>query len=437
MISSEYDLILEGGQILTLDEQMTVIPEGAVCVDQGKIIFVGAVADTPPEWNFRKRINLSGKILMPAFFNSHNHAAMSIFRGLGNDLSLNDWLNHFIWPAERRNIRPDTVYLGSMISAMEMIRSGSSIFADMYFFEEDVARACEEIGMRVILGEGILDFPTPNKPSPAEAMNHTRVLFDQFRNHPLISVAVAAHAPYTCSPEIIRMAAELSEELDIPANIHLAESQTEIQTMHERYGKTPTRYLYDLGFLSRRTVAHHGIYLNAEDMDLLMETQTSIATIPNSNMKLGSGNCPVSELPKRGINGCLGTDGPASNNNQSMVRELQQLARIQKVAHSNPTILTAREAIRMATINGARAYRMDQVLGSVETGKQADLLIINPDQPHWYPRYDSFTTIAYSMQSEDVESMIINGRIVMENRRFTQIDEEKFLSLIRKLKLKH
>ncbi|HBB92423.1 MAG: hypothetical protein A2X22_10435 [Bacteroidetes bacterium GWF2_49_14] len=437
MILSEFDLILSGGQILTLNEQMAVIAEGAVCVDQGKIIFVGATSEVPPGWSFRKRVNLAGKIVMPTFFNSHNHAAMSIFRGLGNDLSLNDWLNHFIWPAERRNISPDTVYLGTMISAMEMIRSGSSIFADMYFFEEDVARACEEIGMRVILGEGILDFPTPNKPSPAEVMNHTRILFDQFRNHPLVSVAVAAHSPYTCSPDIIRLAAELSEELDIPANIHLAESHTEIRTMRERYGKTPTRYLYDLGFLSPRAIAHHGIYLDSEDMDLIMETHTSIATIPNSNMKLGSGICPVSELQKRGINVCLGTDGPASNNNQSMVRDLQQLARIQKVAHNNPTILTATEVIRMATINGAKAYRMNEVLGSVETGKQADLMIINPDQPHWYPRYDTFTTIAYSMQSEDVETVIVNGRIIMENRRFTQIDEEKFLRLIRKLKLKH
>jgi 5-methylthioadenosine/S-adenosylhomocysteine deaminase len=437
MISSEYDLILSGGQILTLDQQMTVVPEGTICIDQGKIIFVGAGADVPLNWSFKKRINLSGKIIMPAFFNSHNHAAMSIFRGLGNDLSLNDWLNHFIWPAERRNIRPETVYLGTMISAMEMIRSGSSIFADMYFFEEDVARACEEIGIRVILGEGILDFPTPNKPSPAEAMNHTRILFDRYRNNPLVSVAVAAHAPYTCSPEIIRMAAELSEELDITANIHLAETQTEIQTMSERYGKSPTRYLYDLGFLSPRTVAHHGIYLDSDDMDLLRETHTSIATIPNSNMKLGSGICPVSELHNRGINICLGTDGPASNNNQSMVRELQQLARIQKVSHNDPTILTAREAIRMATINGAKAYRMDESLGSVELGKQADLIIINPDQPHWYPKYDAYTTIAYSMQSEDVESVMINGQLVMENRKFTQIDEEKFLSLIRKLRLKH
>jgi 5-methylthioadenosine/S-adenosylhomocysteine deaminase len=318
-----------------------------------------------------------------------------------------------------------------------MIRSGTAIFSDMYFFEEEVARACEEIGMRAILGEGILDFPTPNKSTPQEAMNHIRLLHAEYKNHPLISVAVAAHAPYTCSPEIIAKAAELSNELGIPANIHLAETSEEIHTIQSRYGKSPVRYLFDLGFLSERTVAHHGIYLSQEDMELIFETGTSIATIPNSNMKLGSGICPVPDLLKMGINVSIGTDGPASNNNQSMLRELQQLSRLQKVVHRDPTIISAEEVIRMATINGAKAFGMEKVTGSIEPGKNADLMIINPDQPHWFPRYSPYTTIAYSMQSSDVESMMIGGKFVMKNREITTLDEKELLHRIKEFRLIH
>jgi len=414
---------------------MTAYESGSIVVDKGVIVFAGPSSEMPEDWEFRERIDLSGRIVMPAFFNSHNHAVMSIFRGLGNDLSLNDWLNNFIWPAESKNINPGTVYLGTMISAMEMIRSGTAIFSDMYFFEEEVARACEEIGMRVILGEGILDFPTPNKSTPYEAMEHIRNLHQQFRDHPSVSISVAAHAPYTCSPEIIAKAAELSSELGITANIHLAETSEEIHTIHTRYGKSPVRYLYDLGFLNRHTVAHHGIYLSEEDIELIFETGTTIATIPNSNMKLGSGVCPVPDLVRKGINVSIGTDGAASNNNQSMLRELQQLARLQKVVHRDPTIISAMEVIRMSTINGAKAYGMDKVTGSIEPGKQADLMVINPDQPHWYPRYNPYSSIAYAMQSSDVESVMIAGDFVMKNREFTTVDETEFLSKIKEFRL--
>jgi len=430
------DLEISGGHILTLDQGMTEINPGSVCISGNRIVYVGKTEDKPADTVALKKIDASGKIVMPTFFNCHSHAAMSIFRGLANDLSLDEWLNHFIWPAEKKNVNPDTVYLGTMISAMEMIKSGTSIFADMYFFEEEVARACDEIGMRVILGEGILDFPTPNKDTPGRVMDHTRILYNQFKDHPLITVSVAAHSPYICSPESIRKAAELSRELDISANIHLAETADEITTIRERYSKSPVQYLFDLGFLSERTVAHHGIYLDDEDISLLLQSGTSISTIPDSNMKLGSGLCRVAELIRRGINVAIGTDGAASNNNQSMLRELQQLGRIQKVYNQDPTIMSANQLLLMATLNGAKAYRMDKELGSLETGKAADIMIINPDQPHWYPRYDPVNSIAYAMQSEDVESVVINGEIVMQNRELTRVDEEKLLYRMKKLQLR-
>ncbi len=426
------DLAITGAHILTIDANMTEYRKGSVLISGNIIKWIGPTEEQPDHFTIREKIDAAGKILMPTFFNGHNHSPMSIFRGLGNDLNLDNWLNEFIWPAERTLINPETVYLGTMLSAIEMIRSGTGIFSDMYFFEEEVGRVCEETGMRGILGEAILDFPTPSRATPLESMNYTRELTAKFKGNPLVNIAIAVHAPYTCSPDVIRQAGELAAELDIPANIHLAETLTETETILQRYGKSPARYLYDLGFLSKRTVAHHAIHLSKEDIGLLKETGTSVITLPNSNMKLGSGSCPVSDLRRAGINVAIGTDGPASNNHLSIVRELQQLVRLERVTQMDPTCLTAPELIRMATINGARAYGLDQSLGSLESGKNADIQIINPDQPHWYPRYDAYNSIAYAMHSEDVETVIIAGKPVMRNRIMLNVDEQRIYRTLKK-----
>jgi len=421
------DLAVTGAHILTIDQHMTEFKPGSVYIAGNRIFWIGRDDQQPENCLIRERIDASGKIILPTFFNCHSHAAMSVFRGLGNDLSLDEWLNGFIWPAERALINPATVYLGTMLSIIEMIRSGTGIFSDMYFFEEEVARACEEAGIRGIIGEGILDFPTPSHATPQEAMETARGLHRQFLNDPLVTVSVAVHAPYTCSPDIIRQAGELAEELDIPANVHLAETMTELSIIRERYDKTPVQYLYDLGFLSDRTVVHHSIHLTPDDRQLLKQTGTSVVTLPNSNMKLGSGACAVGELIRPGITVALGTDGPASNNNQSMVREIQQVARLERVISRDPASLPTRELIRIATINGAKAYRMERDLGSLECGKKADFQIINPDQPHWYPLYDPYNSIAYAMHSEDVESVIVDGKVVMRNRVMVNVDEQRIL----------
>lgn len=426
------DLAITGGRVLTIDQDMTEYYPGSVYISGNRIHWTGRDAEQPVDCQIRERIDASGKIVLPVFFNGHNHSTMSIFRGLGNDLSLERWLNDFIWPAEREMINPETVYLGTMLSVIEMIRSGTGIFSDMYFFEDEVARASEEAGMRVIAGEAVFDFPSPNCASPLESMKFIRRLHERFKTHPLVDVSIAVHSPYTCSPDSIRLAAELSVELDITANIHLAETIGEIETMAGRYGKTPVQYLYDLDFLSERTIAHHSIHLSPGDRQLLKETGTAVITVPNSNMKLGSGSCDVRGLISMGITVGLGTDGPASNNNQSMVREIQQLARLARVTNHDPTILSAVDLIRIATINGARAYRMDKDLGSLECGKKADLQIINPDQPHWYPMYDPYASIAYAMHSEDVESVIIDGKTVMSNRVMVNIDEQRIFREMRK-----
>lgn len=426
------DLAITGAHILTIDQNMTEYNPGSIYVSGNRISWIGPDNHQPENYIIREKIDATGKIILPTFFNGHNHASMSIFRGLGNDLNLDKWLNEFIWPAERKFINPSTVYLGTMLSVIEMVQSGSGIFSDMYFFEDEVARVCEEVGMRGIIGEAILDFPTPSRATPQESLEFTRQLHGRFSNHPLINVSVAVHAPYTCSSDVIRQAGELSEELNIPANVHLCETIAEIETIAERYGKTPIQYLYDLGFLNGRTVAHHSIHLTKEDRNLLKESGTSVVTLPNSNMKLGSGSCAVAELSRLGINVALGTDGPASNNNQSMVREIQQLARLERVTNLDPSVLSARELIRIATINGAKAYHLDKDLGSLESGKKADFQIINPDQPHWYPLYDAYNSIAYAMHSEDVESVIINGKVIMRNRVLFNVDEERIFREVKK-----
>ncbi len=426
------DLAITGAHILTIDEKMSEYNPGAIYIQGNRIHWIGPDAEQPHDCLIREKIDASGKLVMPVFFNGHNHASMSFMRGLGNDLSLDRWLNEFIWPAEKIMINPETVYLGTMLSAIEMIRSGSGIFSDMYFFEDQVARVCEETGMRGIIGEAIFDFPSPSRPTPLDTMNFTRELHGRFKRHSLVNVSVAVHAPYTCSPDIIRQSMELAEDLDIPANIHLAETVTEIETIAAQYGKTPVQHLSDLGFLSPRTVAHHSVHLSDNDRQLLKETGTSVVTLPNSNMKLGSGACAVTELMRVGINVALGTDGPASNNHQSLLRELQQLARLERVVNMDPSCISSRDLIRIATINGAKAYRMDKELGSLEAGKKADLQIINPDQPHWYPHYDAYNSIAYAMQSSDVESVVVDGKVIMRDRALVNIEENRIFRELKK-----
>jgi len=426
------DLAITGAHILTIDRDMTEYKQGTVYISGNRIVWIGPDDQQPAGFLIRDKIDATGKILMPTFFNGHNHATMSIFKGLGNDLSLDSWLNDFIWPAEHKLVNPETVYLGTMLSAIEMVRSGTSIFSDMYFFEDQVARACEDIGMRGIIGEAVFDFPSPSRATPQESLQYIRELNEQFKDHPLINVAVAVHAPYTCSPDIIKLSKELSDELNIPVNIHLCETLAEIAMIAERYQKTPVQYLYDLGFLSSRAVAHHSVHLTPEDIKMLKDTGTSVVTLPNSNMKLASGACAVSKLMSAGITVALGTDGPASNNNQSVIRELQQLARLERVTNLDPSVLPAPELVRIATINGAKAYHLDDEIGSLECGKKADIQIINPDQPHWYPLFDPYTCIAYAMHSEDVETVIIDGKIVMRNRVLVNIDEQRVLRQMKK-----
>jgi len=427
------DLAITNAYILTLDDDFTEFAPGLILIRNGKLVYVGPDQPYAPRYKTTETINARNKLVMPAFFNAHNHAGMSIYRGLGNDLVLDDWLNRFVWPMEAKFATPENVHLGTLLSAMEMIRSGTNIFADMYFFEEEVARAAEEIGMRVILGEGILNFPTPHFDNAEKYFTYLEQMITQYRDHSLVGISISAHAPYTCSDELLKRVSELAAYHQVPATIHLAETQWEYDSYMERYGKTSTQYLADLGFFDHHVVAYHCNYLSETDRQILKQSGSGVATITHSNMKLASGVCPVKDLMNWGIPVAIGTDGPASNNNQSVLMDMRSSVLLQKTIEKDPTVLDTHTAIRMATSNGAKAYRMENQLGSLEIGKQADLIMIDTDQPHWQPMHDVYASIVYAMLPSDVETVIVNGRVIMKDRELLQVDEKKILHQVKTL----
>ncbi len=428
----KYDLAIRNGLVLTLDKDWTEFQKGLILIRGNHLAYVGNENDHPGYFASRL-IDADGGIVMPAFFNGHTHSAMSMFRGMGNDLPLESWLNDHIWPSEARFVTPENVYLGSMVSAIEMIRCGTGIFVDMYFFQEDTVRACEELGIRVVVGEGILDTPTPNKKTPSDGLLYTKHLYNIYKDHPLVNMSIPAHAPYTCSPDVLKAIGDLSRELNIPATIHLAETTSEDIEMKKKYGKSSSRHLADLGFFQGRSVAYHCNHLSKEDIHLLNEFNVGVVTNPNSNMKLGAGVCPVPELYNSGLIIGIGTDGAASNNNQCMILDMQLSARLHKMTHHDPTVITARQAIRMATLNNAIIYGLDDSIGTLETGKLADLMIINTDQAHWQPLYDPYSQIVYSMQPGDVSGTMVNGKMIMENQKILTVDEDYFINKIAQL----
>jgi len=317
-----------------------------------------------------------------------------------------------------------------------MVKSGTNLFVDMYFFQEEVARASREIGLRALLGEAILNFPTPHFKDAGSCYDYVGTLISKYDGDPLIGVTVPAHAPYSCSDEVLMKVASIAAEHKLPATIHLAETVHEYDDYMARFGKTPTRYLSDLGFFDNHAVAYHCNYLSIEDREILAEKEVGVVTITHSNLKLASGICPVTDLMKRGIPVAIGTDGPASNNNLNMVHDMRTTALIHKAIEKDPTVVNAHVALRMATINGAKCYRLEHRFGSLEQNKAADFILINTDQVHWHPMHDPYAAIVYAMQPSDVDTSVINGQVVMQNRELTRIDEREYLLKARDLWLK-
>ncbi len=368
---------------------------------------------------------------MPGLVNTHTHASMSCFRGLADDLELAAWLNDHIFPAEAR-LTHEMVYAGAMLACAEMILSGTTCFKDMYLFEDAVAQAVHDAGMRAVVGEVLYDFPSPNYGSIDQGFAYTENLIDKWEHHPRITIAVEPHSPYLCAPDLLVRAARLSERRNIPLAIHVSETADEVARITEKYGKSPVAHLADLGVLSPRLVACHCVVLSDHDIRLLKNADVKVSHNPESNMKLASGIAPAPDLIHAGICVGLGTDGCTSNNNLDMFTEMDMAAKIHKVNRLDPTVMDARTVVRMATIEGAKVLGLGNITGSLEKGKKADLIVIDTRKPHLTPMYNVYSHLVYAVGGSDVTASVINGRVVMEERKPMQLDPEKIMSEVKR-----
>jgi 5-methylthioadenosine/S-adenosylhomocysteine deaminase len=427
------DILITGGTVLTLDENDTVICDGALAIQGDTIVAVGAREDVLSCFEGKKTIETPHSIVMPGLINAHTHAAMTCFRGIADDMELMEWLNRFIFPAEARNVDPELVYWGSLLACAEMIKSGTTTFSDMYIFEEQTAQAARQAGMRCLLGEVLFDFPSPSVKTPQEGLAYTEKLIQRWADDPLINIMVEPHSLYTCSPELLKAAKALADRYRVPLSTHLLENRAEAKQLKEKLGQRATRFLLELGLLDERFFAFHCVMLDEEDIRLFAGQGSKVVHNPESNMKLASGVAPISSMIRQGIVVGLGTDGCASNNNLDMFQEMDTAAKLEKSARLDPTVMSARTVLRMATCNGARVLGLDHLVGTLEAGKKADLCILDMNKPHLTPLYDEYSHLAYCVGGADVETVLINGRIVMQNRRLLTLDEEEAMRRVRQI----
>jgi 5-methylthioadenosine/S-adenosylhomocysteine deaminase len=425
MTTHRADLLVTDGVVLTMDTQGTRIEGGGVAVVNSRIAAV-ATAAAMKNWTAPRIIDARGGIIMPGLVNTHTHAAMTCFRGLADDLPLMDWLQKHIFPAEAK-LDENKVYHAALLACAEMIRSGTTTFCDMYLFEDAVARAASTAGIRAVVGEVLYDFPSPNYGDLENGFAYTEKMIDTWRDDPLITVAVEPHSPYLCAPDLLKRAAGIARHYSIPLVIHVAETHSEVAQMQQRYGRTPVGFLAEHGILSANLLACHCVVLSEEDLDLLEDYDVKVAHNPESNMKLASGIAPVPEMLQRGICVSLGTDGCASNNNLDLFLEMNTAAKLHKVNKLDPTVMDAETVLRMATIEGAKALGIGSTTGSLEPGKAADMIVIDTRQPHLTPMYNPISHLVYAAGGNDVSWTIVNGRVVMEDRRLCSLDVEKVM----------
>jgi 5-methylthioadenosine/S-adenosylhomocysteine deaminase len=417
-------LLVEGGTVVTMDPSRRVLEDGAIAVRGDTIVAVGSRAELEARFEPAQRISAQGRLVMPGLVNAHAHAAMTLLRGIADDVTLQDWLNNYIFPAEKRNVTEAFVSDGTRLGVLEMMRGGITTYVDMYYFEDAVARVTKAAGMRAILGETLIDFPAPDNKTMPEALAYTEKYLQHWKGDPLITAAVAPHSIYTTSEQTLRSAAALARRYHAPLVIHVAETKKELDDSLAKNHATPVGYLDHIGFLGPDVIAAHCIWVNSADIKLFAEHHTGCVNNPSSNMLLASGVMPVGALLAGGVAVGLGTDGPAgSNNDMDLMREMDLAAKIQKVTKMDPRALTAQQALEMATIGGAHAIHMDSEIGSLEPGKKADLIVLDLDAPHAVPLYHLYAQIVYSLTESDVRTVVIGGRIVMQDRHVLTLDQ--------------
>ncbi len=427
MARKRCDLLVSNGVVITMNRKREIIKRGSVAVSDGRILEVGSDRRIMERYEPEETVDARGRIVMPGLVNTHTHSAMTLFRGYADDYPLKEWLENYIWPLEKRFISRRFIRTGTKLAVCEMLRSGTTTFNDMYVFQDEFAAIAEKAGIRAVLGELIFDFPTACVPSPEKGIKHIRNMARKWKGHPLVRVAAAPHSPYACSAEVLRDFRELANELGLYLHIHLSETREEVSEMKKKHGVTPVRYLRDIGVLDGKTLAAHCVHVTEEDIGILARSKTGVAHNPESNMKLATGVAPVPDMMSAGVRLGLGTDSAASNNNLDLFGEMSAAARLHKVFRNDPTAMSAQSAVELSTIGGAAAIGMENETGSIEAGKSADMIIVNQFRPHATPLYNYYSHIVYCMCGHDVDTVIINGKIVIAEKNLLTMDEGKVM----------
>jgi 5-methylthioadenosine/S-adenosylhomocysteine deaminase len=431
------DLLVSGGALVTMDGERRVLEDGAIAIKGDVIVALGPRAEIESKFAASQTINAKGKLVLPGFINGHTHVPMTLFRGLHDDVTLDEWLRKYIFPAEAKNVTEEFVRWGTRLAAAEQIRGGVTTFADMYYFEDAVAEETKAAGMRGVLGETFIDFPAPDNKTNAAALEYTEKFLKRWQGDPLIHAAPAPHSIYTCSQKTLQGAAALARKYNAPILIHVAEMKKELDDSRAQNGTTPVQYLDKIGILGPDVVAAHCIFVDAADRKILAQRNVGCVHNPSSNMMLASGVSPVPELRAAGVAVGLGTDGPAgSNNDLDLMEEIDLAAKLAKITKMDPLALNAKAVVEMATIDGARALHMEKEIGSLEAGKKADLILIGLDEPNAVPMYDIYAQIAYALKGNDVQTVIIGGRVVMLDKKVLTVDEAAAIAKAREYKIK-
>ncbi|MGE3345034.1 MAG: amidohydrolase family protein [Vicinamibacterales bacterium] len=420
-------LIVTGGTVITMDGEGRVIPNGAVAVYEGDIVAVGTADEIAATYSAPDVIDATDQIILPGLINTHTHAPMVLFRGLADDLALMDWLNNYIFPAEKAMVSEEFVRVGTALAALEMIESGTTTFADMYYFEEVIAEATRDAGLRAVLGQTIIRFPVADAATPEDALDRAEEFLDDWADDELVIPAVAPHAPYTLTPETLRAARALADKYNAPLLIHLAETIDERDTIEAEHKQTPAAFLDGLGLWNGRALAAHGVWLEPSDIEMLAARGVGLSHNPESNMKLASGTASVPAWIEAGIHAGLGTDGAASNNDLDMFEAMRTAALLHKNVAMDPTAMPARLALEMATRRGAQALGLGNKIGSLEPGKIADIIVVNVETAHTTPMFDPISHIVYAAKASDVRHSIVQGRLVMRNKRVMTMNKRRVL----------
>lgn len=434
MSGEQVDLLITGGTVVTIDDQWNVFENGFVAIRDAKIVAIGDNASKNlRDFQAAETIDARNKVVLPGLINTHTHLPMVLFRGLADDLKLNEWLYKHIFPAESKFVTREFVAVGTRLGLAEMIRGGTTTCCDMYYFEDAIAEETNRAGLRAVLGQTVIDFPAPDYKTWSEGLAAVEAFAEKWKPNELIHPAIAPHAAYTVSTEHLTEAASLAEKLDLPIVIHLAEARTETDYTLKHYRQRPVEYLEQIGLLSPRVIGAHVINVNHQELHILQRREVGICHCPQSNMKIAAGVAPVPQMLAAGLRVGLGTDGAASNNDLDMWQEIDTVAKLHKLHNGDATAVSARQALQMATLGGARALHLEEKIGSLEVGKMADLIILELDAPHLVPRYDIYSLLVYSAKASDVVDTIVNGKILMRNRQLKTLNLQQVIAEARQI----